>query len=170
MTGIDVRRYRATDRQAVLDLHSPVPTETPARVPDDPPPDLADVETYYLDAGGEFLVGTLDESILATAAYGPVSEWRRERTPDLGSETREVRRVRVHPEHRREGYGSALYDALAERAREARIAWFVLDIGVENEPARRFFESHGFEETGEVTIEIEDNPLVLATYRRALSA
>lgn len=168
MSDFSVRRFRPADREAVVDLHRTVPTETPGHVPDAPEPDLRNVEDYYLSAGGEFLVGLRDGRVVATAAYGPVSEWRHEHVDGSLSDAMEVRRLRVDPNHRRGGVGRRLYEYLEDSARTDNVAQFVADVGVENEPGRRFFEACGFGLRAEVTVEVEGNPLLLALYRTAL--
>lgn len=170
MTEFTVRRYRPADRDAVLDLHRTVPTETPEHVPDEQPSDLANVEEYYLDAGGEFLVGTVADEVVGTIAYGALSEWRTGGGQDAPDRRTEIRRCRVAPDRRREGYGTQLYDRLEDRARQTEVDRLVLDVGVENEPARRFFEAQDFEYVDDRTVEIEGNPLRLALYHKELTA
>jgi len=57
--------------------------------------DIAAISERYLDAGGEFLVGLVDGEIVATGGFRP-----------RGSEAVEIRRMRVHPDHQRRGYGA----------------------------------------------------------------
>lgn len=168
MSALTVRRYEPSDGDAVRALHRTRLPEAPAAVPDDPPPDLADVSGRYLDADAEFLVGTVDD-VVGTAAYAPVSTATREQFAGLDPAVREVMRVLVHPDHRRRGFGSAIYDRIEARARSEGVPRFVCTTGVENSPARAFFEAQGFEGVREPSVEIEGTPLHLAVYRKDLA-
>jgi ribosomal protein S18 acetylase RimI-like enzyme len=83
--------------------------------------------------GGE-LVGAAWFRLFAASepGYGFVDE----RTPELG--------IGVEPDHRGEGIGRALLEALVASAREA--GYFALSLSVElDNPALRLYESLGFE-------------------------
>ena len=90
MTTLTVRRARPADSERIRELNELAMSETPEWVPDAPDADLRDVQTHYVDAGGEFLVGVREGRILATAAYNAgayrVSQWIDEDTRDLASD------------------------------------------------------------------------------------
>jgi GNAT superfamily N-acetyltransferase len=68
------------------------------------------------------------------------------RPSDAG--TAEVKRMRVHPDFQRRGFGSAVLRALEERARELGFTSLRLDTPEFNVGARRFYARHGYAECG----------------------
>ena len=86
-----IRQYRVVDHDAVWELHNFVLQLAHAQAGsgawDD---DLHDIESVYLDDRGEFLVGIVDDQIIA---IGPLKK----RTEVQG----ENKRMRVHPDHQR---------------------------------------------------------------------
>jgi ribosomal protein S18 acetylase RimI-like enzyme len=184
MTTLTVRRARPADSERIRELNELAMAETPEWVPEAPDADLADVQTHYHDAGGEFLVGVRDnhegardERIVATAAYEPLAGWMREQfatgrlpggSADRPESTVELSRMRVDPDCWGQGYGTRMYEALASRARSAGYHAFVLNTGVDNDRAREFYESLGFDAVREVTVEFDDVTLALALYRREI--
>jgi len=187
MTTLTVRRARPADSERIRELNELAMSETPEWVPDAPDADLRDVQTHYVDAGGEFLVGVREGRILATAAYEPLDGWMREQfvgtdqppestvgqpaesTVDRTSEsTAELSRMRVDPVCWGQGFGTQVYEELASRAREDGYRVFVLNTGVDNDRARGFYETLGFEAVREVTVEFDDVTLELALYRREI--
>ena len=54
-----------------------------------------------------------------------------------------VAELAVHPDRQREGHGSALLSALIERTHDHKTVR--LTVAADNEPARRFYDHHGFE-------------------------
>jgi ribosomal-protein-alanine N-acetyltransferase len=54
----------------------------------------------------------------------------------------------VHPDFRRRGAGALLLEDLLDRFRKSGAARAVLQVAVENAPARAFYEKSGFRETG----------------------
>jgi ribosomal protein S18 acetylase RimI-like enzyme len=184
MPTLTVRRARPEDGERMRELNELTMSETPEWVPDAPDADLRDVQAHYVDAGGEFLVGvredrggSRDGRIVATGAYEPLEGWMREqfsagRGPDGSTDrlesTVELSRMRVDPGCWGRGYGTRLYEALASRARSAGHRGFVLNTGVDNDRARGFYESLGFDLVREVTVEFDDVTLALALYRRVL--
>ena len=67
---------------------------------------------------------------------------------DPDESTAEVTRMRVHPDHWRRGYGSAVLARLEERAPELGYDRLVLDTGTHQGRARAFYEAHGYTEVG----------------------
>jgi GNAT superfamily N-acetyltransferase len=135
-----VRRYGASDDDARLrDLHERALCEVDAYV--EAPvwdADLDAIEETYLDAGGEFLVGELDDEIVAMGALKP----RDERTAELT-------RMRVAPDHQQRGYGTRLLAELEACARELGYVRLVLDTTERQVGARRLYEKSGYERVTE---------------------
>lgn len=180
MTGeLAVDRFDPTDAVRVRELHHEAFRDAPEYVPDAPDEDLTDVEGHYLDRGGEFLVGRVDGRIVAMGAalpadveepiarYGDVAEH-----PGLAGAPTPVallKRLRVAPAARRNGYGSQITDALFEWAREEGFRSVALDTGAANDVARGFSEAHGFECVDERTIDFGPMAQKLAFYRKRIA-
>jgi ribosomal protein S18 acetylase RimI-like enzyme len=165
--GVEVRRFRSGDGERVRELNDLAMATTPEYEPDVPDEDLRDVRENYLDSGGEFLVGIVDGTIVGTGAYSTPSEWK-EQFLELDDRTVELTRMRVDPEYSGQGIGSAIYEDLEQRARQAGYEQFVLDTGVENDVARGFYEGLGFESLREVSIDFGEFTFELALYRKSL--
>ena len=146
-TGLTIRRYQASDRDDVWVLqHMAEGTLTPAQVPTPQPddPDYGDfqhIDTVYLQRGGEFLVGLHEGRIVAMGAI--------ERT---NTERADVKRMRVHRDYQRRGFGRAIIQALEARAVELGYSTLHLDTTVDRVPARRLYLNSGFHETGRTVL------------------
>jgi len=159
MTDLSIRRFEPADCEAVRELNERAMTTTPEWVPDAPDEDLQDVERHYLDTGGEFLVDVRDGEIVAMAAFEPLEGWMVEEfgaAEQPGVSTVELSRMRVDPDCWGRGYATRLYEAPESRARETGHDAFVLNTGVDNDRARGFHESRGFDPVDEVTVDFED--------------
>lgn len=133
-----LRRYQSADRDAVWELHNLALGDTGARLGSGPwYEDLQHIERFYLDSGGEFLVGELDSRIVVLGALQPG-----------GPELAEVKPMRVHPDYRRRGFGQRMLDALEARARELGFHRLVLDTSMFQTAARRLYSKNGYRETG----------------------
>lgn len=166
-TDISIRRFQSGDGERVRELNELAMAETPEYVPFAPDEDLRAVRSHYLDDGGEFLVGTIRGTIVATGAYVTLDGWKREYV-DLGGGTAELTRMRVDPERQGQGFGTAIYHELEERARSDGYRRFVLDTGTDNDVARGFYESVGFECEREVAVDFGAVTLELALYRKSI--
>lgn len=135
---IAIRRYCADDHDVVWELHNValacIQAHAGINAWDD---DLNQVEDVYINAGGEFYVGELDGEIVAMGALKRDSDDRAE-----------VKRMRVHPDHQRKGYGQMILSALENRAKALGFSVLFLDTAVIQEAARGLYEKNGFRETG----------------------
>ena len=105
---MEVRRYQASDHDAVWDLHNVALNDVGAHAGNGPwDDDLHRIEAEYLDAGGEFYVGILDGRIVAMGALKRLTDTKAE-----------ICRMRVHPNLQRRGLGTRILSKLEERARE----------------------------------------------------
>ncbi|MFC6940056.1 GNAT family N-acetyltransferase [Salinirubellus sp. GCM10025818] len=140
-----VRRYRPGDGPAVRAVHERALREA-GTDPDDVPgnDDLRRIERAYLDSGGEFLVVDLGTSgaseVVATGGYKPAEG-------EGGTETVELFRMAVAPEHQGEGYGGRVLSALERRAKESGFERAVLSTAARQGSAG-FYAAHGYRETG----------------------
>ncbi|GAA3400963.1 GNAT family N-acetyltransferase [Paenibacillus hodogayensis] len=131
---MELRPYRQTDRDSVLNLHELALREAGVCKGDGSrEADLRDIEGNYLAAGGEFWVGEADGELIATGAFHKTSE-----------DTAEIKRMLVTPDRQRGGCGRLLLNKLEERAREQGCAMLHLDTTEEQTAARRLYESAGY--------------------------
>lgn len=103
----------------------------------------------YLDGSGEFLVGLTDGDIVAIGGF-----------QSRGDDAAEVRRMRVHPDHRRREYGERPLAALEERARERGFARVVLDTNERLTAARKLYGKRGYEEVRRATHSITGDEFI----------
>jgi len=165
---MEIRRFQPGDGPAVRAIDRRAMRETPEYVPDAPNEDLHDVPEHYFE-DGDFLVGVLDGSVVATAAYAPLDGWKRERCGPFERPVREVTRVRVLPEYQQRGFGRELVRELEHRASAADVAEFVLDTGADNAAARAFYESLGYSCDRTATVDFGEVQLRLAVYRKRIA-
>ena len=99
--------------------------------------DLHRIDSAYLEAGGEFLVGEFDGRIVAMGALKPV---------DAGMA--EMKRMRVDPAFQQRGFGQEMLSALEARARALRFRKLVLDTSTRQKAALRLYQKNGYRETG----------------------
>ena len=95
--------------------------------------DLRDIPAVYQQAGGAFLVGIVDGRIVAMGAVKRIDAARAE-----------IKRMRVHPEFQRRGFGSAMLNALEDEARHLGYHILQLDTTVLQTAARALYERHGY--------------------------
>jgi ribosomal protein S18 acetylase RimI-like enzyme len=133
-----IRRYEPSDKRAVRRLHDDALHEVGAHLGngswDD---DLDEIESFYLDQGGEFLVGVLDGEIVAMGALMRISP-----------ERAELKRMRVKPGLQGRGHGQAMLDALHHRATELGYSTLRLDTTVQQRAAQRLYLKNGYSEVG----------------------
>jgi ribosomal protein S18 acetylase RimI-like enzyme len=136
--SLHIRRYEPEDKRAVRRLHDDALNEVGAHLGSGPwDEDLDEIEGMYVEAGGEFLVGTLGKEIVAMGALRRIS-------PNAA----EVTRVRVKPALQGRGYGQTLLDALHDRAAELGYSTLQLDTTVQQRAARRLYLKNGYREVG----------------------
>lgn len=135
---LTVRRYEPSDADAVWRVHELALRASPLGFVEDAPADedLTDVSGHYIDAGGEFLVGVVDEEIVAIGGFQPQED-----------DAAEIRRMRTHPDHQRHGYGEDLLLKLEDRAREQGFERLVLETNERLTAAQSLYGKHGYTET-----------------------
>lgn len=160
--SIEIRPYRTTDAAAVWRVHERAFRASELPFVEDAPADddLRNVEDHYAD--GRFLVGELDDRVVATGAYRPTDDGTRDGdgTDDGGLDdvradggrAVEIRRMRVDPDHQRNGYGRSMLTALEDRARDEGFDVARLETTVLQAAARGLYESAGYEEVERRTV------------------
>jgi GNAT superfamily N-acetyltransferase len=133
---LTIRRYQPSDHAAVRDLHKTALLAASAYLGGCAwDADLDQIEAVYLNGSGEFLIGTLQDRVVAMGAL-------RRTDPDRA----EVKRMRVHPDFQRRGFGQAIFTALEKRARELGYCVLHLDTAVVLVGAQHFYAKNGFKE------------------------
>ena len=133
---MEVRRYRASDHDAVWDLHNVALNEVGAHGGNGPwDDDLHRVEAEYIFTDGEFYVGVLGERVVAMGALKRLADTRAE-----------ICRMRVHPDFQRRGLGRRMLSMLEERASELGFRTLTLDTTVGQVAAMGMYMKAGYEE------------------------
>jgi len=141
-----IRGYQASDFDRVVELHLLGVRQVGADA--GPGPWDADLATHeaimstYVDGRGDFVVGERDGVVVAMGAIRPFDDTRAE-----------MKRVRVHPDHQRHGFGEAIVRRLERRARELGYQAVHLDTTTPQVPAITMYEKLGYEEVGRATLE-----------------
>lgn len=134
---LGVRAFHATDQAAVEALHRSALEAEGAWLGNGPwDDDLRDIAESYLGPGATFYVGTIGHAIVAMGALRPFM-----------SGVGEIKRMRVSPEHQRQGCGQVILDALEKTARDFGYRKIVLDTTVRQLSAQQFYLKNGYVET-----------------------
>ena len=135
MTDVLIRRFEPADSDAVLTLDERAMRgegTDPEDIPDID--DLHRIEETYLDSGGEFLVAETGGRVVAMGGLA------------IDGDQAELLRIRVDPDHQREGVGSRLLARLETVARERGVERLVAETARRQGAATEFYPAHGFEE------------------------
>ena len=133
---LEVRRFQEADAAAIWELHRSARDD--GQLTNGPrDEDLRAIRAFYLDDGGEFLVGELEGRLVAMGALRHVT-----------GQVAELKRVGVHPAFRRRGFGRILVEQLEQRARELGYRKLRLDISVKQNAAQDLFLAEGYREVG----------------------
>jgi len=131
---LTIRRYQSNDDRAVRDL-STLALQAAGFDPELEgwDRDLHHINETYLQDGCDFLVGICDSNLIAMGALRRTS-----------SHTAEIKRMRVHPDYQRRGFGQAILAALEKRALELGYPMLCLDTTVPQTAAQRLYEKNGY--------------------------
>lgn len=168
---LQLRRYGTADADAdallALDEWALRDAGTdPADVPGSE--DLGSVQEAYLDAGGDFVVGTVpagdagldsghtpplvgDRCLVAMGGYLPTEAGYDDERSVTGAA--ELHRMRVAPTHQGRGYGRALLAELEARAVDAGFGLLLATTAARQRRAVAFYPSAGYTEVGRSTHE-----------------
>jgi GNAT superfamily N-acetyltransferase len=139
---LHIRRYEPGDKRAIRRLHDDALNEVGAHLGsgswDD---DLDEIESVYLEQGGEFLVGVLDGEIVAMGAL----MW-------ISPQKAELKRMRVRPELQGRGYGQVMLDTLHRCASELGYSTLRLDTTVQQRAAQSLYLKNGYSEVGRTVV------------------
>ncbi len=136
MTKLVIRQYQPTDKEEVFNLHvRALKNEYAYLYTGTWEKDFEDIAGIYLNNRGEFLVGTIDNKIVAMGGL-------RKKTEDIV----ELRRMRVDPDFQRKGFGQIILDALEKKAKELGYKVIQLDTSVKQISAQKFYIKNGYKE------------------------
>lgn len=134
MLKLQIRRYQISDLPVVWELH----TLGLAEIGANPSygsswdKDLDDIENIYLKEG-DFIVGEYQGRVVAMGAFKKIS-----------NEIAEVKRIRVHPDYQRRGFGQIIIEELEERAKKLGYKKLVLDSSPKWKKAQKFYRKNGY--------------------------
>lgn len=133
MSDLMIRRYKSSDNEKVKNLyklgsiHSEIGYRSGSWEAD-----FDDIEGHFFN-GGEFLVGLIDDEVVAIGGYRKIPK-------NIG----QVRRMRVHPNHRRKGYAQQIIQKLEEEAKRNKISELQLKTSTQQKMAQSFYEKNGY--------------------------
>lgn len=131
---LEIRRFEKKDEDAVFEVHLKAIGSSGAHLAERDA-DFKDIESLYIESGGEFLVGMIDGQIVAVGGL-------KKMTDDIG----EIHKMRVHPLFQQQGFGPAILHRLEQRARELGFNVLQLDTAVLQTGAQKLYEKNGYKE------------------------
>ncbi len=137
---LTIRRYQPADLDDVWELYRIGQHNISVYIQDETwDGDLRDIDQAYLGNSGEFLVGLCEGRIVAIGALQKTSATHAE-----------VRRMRVHPEFQRRGFGRIILAELEARAAHLGYTTLHLVTSLERLAAQKLYLSYGFHEIGRI--------------------
>lgn len=133
MDGFVLRKYQPRDKSEVKKLYELASIHSEIGYRSGPwEKDFDDIENVYFN-GGDFLVGLVDNQIVAIGAL-------RKETDAIAY----IRRMRVHPDHRRKGYARMIVERLEKTAKANNCKELRLKTSTLQKMAQNFYEKNGF--------------------------
>lgn len=151
--SLRIRRATRADADRVREVYERAMRDADAFLPVADHSDLdAPTEAY---AGGAFLVGEGEDSVVATGGVRPVTGRDAGKKGDTDGNAGdapafEMKRLAVVPGRQGTGYGRRLVRALEDRARDLGAARLVLETSETQTAARGLYESQGYERVDRV--------------------
>ena len=131
-------RYQPEHRELMLALHrSAIVGFTLGMSQQDDEADLMAIEQVYLHDDGEFLIGFIDERLVAMGGF--------QRLSDTAAE---LRRMRIKRELQGRGYGAQLLRELERIAYRSGVRTLCLETARRRSLTLNFYRKHGYQETG----------------------
>jgi ribosomal protein S18 acetylase RimI-like enzyme len=132
MEKLEIREFRRSDYEDVLELHKVAMLEVGAYKGDGPwNQDLKNIEEAYKN--GIFLVGTIDNKIVSMGAVRKINE-----------SVCEIKRMRTYPEFQGRGFGKLILNKLIAFAKDNKFKRIILDTSEKQQRAIKLYEKHGF--------------------------
>ena len=137
-TSMRLIRYRDDHREPMLALHRSALVGIPLGMSQqEDEADLMAIEQVYLLGGGEFLLGFINERLVAMGGFKRLSDT-----------SAELRRMRIERELQGRGYGTQLLRELERLALQSGIRTLRLDAARRRPLTLEFYRKHGYQETG----------------------
>ncbi len=129
-----IREYQNSDLIQVLDLHKKAMEEINAYKGDGPwDDDLKNIIKNYSNNFGLFLVGLIDNKIIAMGAFRKIDK-----------NVAEIKRMRTYPEYQGKGYGKMILDELIKFAKELNYKELILETSDKQIVAKKLYANFGF--------------------------
>jgi ribosomal protein S18 acetylase RimI-like enzyme len=138
MVGMQLVRYRGEFHDPVLALHrGAMEGIATGMTQAEEEADLHDIKNQYLASGGEFLIGIVENEVVAIGGFRRVAN-------DLA----EIKRMRIRSDLQGQGLGTSLLTELERRAREQGIRKLSLETAITRVRTPDFYRKHGYRECG----------------------
>ena len=136
--SVNFIRYRSDYQEPILALHrSAIEGFTLGMSQQQDEADLVAIDQVYLRAGGEFLIGFINEKLVAMGGF--------QRLTDTSAE---LRRMRIERGLQGQGYGTKLLCELERLAFQAGIRTICLAVARQRPLTLAFYRKHGYREAG----------------------
>jgi ribosomal protein S18 acetylase RimI-like enzyme len=133
---MEIRRYQQADHDEVWMLHKTALQDVGADLGSGPwDDDLQHIEQVYLKNRGEFLVGVCEDRIVAMGALRRTT-----------NERAEIKRMRVHPDFQRRGFGQMILEALETQAAVLGYAVLHLDTSTVQIAAQHLYRKNAYKQ------------------------
>jgi putative acetyltransferase len=116
--------------------------------------DVIEVETHYINQGGEFWVIEQNETLVGTGAYHPI---------ERGENAVEIRKMYLHPSVRGQGLGRFLLTALETAIQQRGFQEIWIETATSLATAVRLYEQNGYQKATGV-----ETPRCDLVYRKVL--
>ncbi|MEO6508698.1 MAG: GNAT family N-acetyltransferase [Patescibacteria group bacterium] len=133
MGDLIIRTYQSGDKDKVKDLYVLASVQSEIGYREGPwYKDFDDIGSFYLK-GGDFLVGLIDDELVTIVGLEKISDTEGH-----------IRRMRVHPEHRRKGYAQKILSELENSARQKNFKELRLRTSTQQLMAQGLYEKNGY--------------------------
>ena len=158
MEDLKIRRYKSTDNPVVWELHQLGLVEIGGKAWRGSPwdKDMDNIEDTYLK-NGDFIVGEYKGRVVAMGAFKKIT-----------NKLAELKRMRVHPDFQRKGFGQAIIENLEERARKTGYRRIILDTSERNFKAEKFYLKNGYKEIKRGTLHVRNKIFHVIYYEKKL--
>lgn len=159
MQKLKIRRYKKEDNPVVWELHQLGLAEIGGKASHGSPwdKDMDNIENTYLKEG-DFIIGEYEGRVVSMGAFKKIN-----------NVLAELKRMRVHPDFQRRGFGQAIIEELEKRARKMGYRKVVLDTSERNFKAKNFYQKNGYKEFKRDTLNIRNGTFHVIFYEKELT-
>jgi ribosomal protein S18 acetylase RimI-like enzyme len=137
--ALHVEPYARKHEYALIELHRlALVGRLDGTTADDDETGLRDIDRDFTEDGGLFMLAFEDGQLVAMGGFRRIDD-----------EVAQLRRLRVHPDRRGNGIGSALLIELEHEAAARQIESLIVEVPAARKLARAFYRQHGYREAGE---------------------